>query len=232
MFYLLHYFSCGTNNQRHWLNQKRWKFAKEHELDLVTINPAMVVGRLLQKSMNTSSEAILKILNGNFQVMYAMLMHVELELMAYIIKFLYSYQVLPHIQMLCWVGQMSEMLQKLIYWHMNLHLHQDAMCVQKPHYIMRTLFRYSRISTLIWQYLQSKCFVIIYNIPSYFPSFLTFCCFLELLRCEDESGPRAPIYKVSTEKLRSLGMEFTPIAESLKECVDSLIEQKLVKQKL
>ena len=43
-----------------------WKFAKEHELDLVTINPAMVVGRLLQQSMNTSSEAILKILNGNF----------------------------------------------------------------------------------------------------------------------------------------------------------------------
>ena len=159
-------------------------------------------------------------------------MHVEFELMAYIIKFLCSYQVLPHIQMLCWVGWMSEMLQKRIYWHTNLHLHQDAMCVYSVWHIMRTLFRYSRISTLIWQYPQSKSFVIIYNIPCYFPSFLTFFSFFELLRCADESGPRAPIYKVSTEKLRSLGMEFTPIEESLKECVDSLIEQKQVKQKL
>lgn len=45
--------------------QEAWKFAQEHGLDLVTINPAMVVGRLLQQSMNTSSEVILNFLNGN-----------------------------------------------------------------------------------------------------------------------------------------------------------------------
>ena len=140
--------------------------------------------------------------------------------------------VLPYIQTLGWVGWMSEMLQKRIYWHTNLHLHQDAMCVYSVWHIMRTLFRYSRISTLIWQYPQSKSFVIIYNIPCYFPSFLTFFSFFKLLRCADESGPHAPIYKVSTEKLRSLEMEFTPIEESLKGCMDSVIEQNLVKQKL
>ena len=42
-----------------------WKFAKEHGLDLVTINPAMVVGRLLQQSMNITSEIISKLLDGN-----------------------------------------------------------------------------------------------------------------------------------------------------------------------
>nr|AAY26021.2 cinnamyl alcohol dehydrogenase [Eucommia ulmoides] len=41
-----------------------WKFAKEKGLDLVTINPAMVIGPLLQPSLNTSASAILNFLNG------------------------------------------------------------------------------------------------------------------------------------------------------------------------
>ena len=53
--------------------------------------------------------------------------------------------------------------------------------------------------------------------------------FFMLLRCADESDPRAPVFKLSTEKLRGLGMEFIPLEESLKECVESLIEQKFVK---
>ncbi|KAI0529445.1 cinnamoyl-CoA reductase 1 [Dendrobium catenatum] len=42
-----------------------WKFAKEHAIDIVTINPAMVIGALLQPTLNTSSEAILKLINGS-----------------------------------------------------------------------------------------------------------------------------------------------------------------------
>ncbi|KAJ7531607.1 hypothetical protein O6H91_14G050700 [Diphasiastrum complanatum] len=41
-----------------------WDFAKENNLHMVTINPAMVLGRLLQPTLNTSSEAILTLLNG------------------------------------------------------------------------------------------------------------------------------------------------------------------------
>ncbi|KAL0927837.1 hypothetical protein M5K25_002052 [Dendrobium thyrsiflorum] len=42
-----------------------WKFAKEHAIDIVTINPAMVIGPLLQPTLNTSNEAILKLINGS-----------------------------------------------------------------------------------------------------------------------------------------------------------------------
>ncbi|KAL2330737.1 hypothetical protein Fmac_018318 [Flemingia macrophylla] len=41
-----------------------WKFAKENNLDMVTINPAMVIGPLLQPVLNTSAAAILNIING------------------------------------------------------------------------------------------------------------------------------------------------------------------------
>lgn len=42
-----------------------WKFSKDHGLDMVTINPAMVLGPLLQPTLNTSAAAILKIINGS-----------------------------------------------------------------------------------------------------------------------------------------------------------------------
>ncbi|GLT78748.1 hypothetical protein SLA2020_502760 [Shorea laevis] len=41
-----------------------WKFAKENGIDLVSINPAMVIGPLLQPTLNTSAAAILNIIKG------------------------------------------------------------------------------------------------------------------------------------------------------------------------
>ncbi|KAJ9139662.1 hypothetical protein P3X46_030375 [Hevea brasiliensis] len=41
-----------------------WKFAKEKGIDLVTINPAMVIGPLLQPTLNTSAAAILSVVKG------------------------------------------------------------------------------------------------------------------------------------------------------------------------
>jgi len=43
-----------------------WKFSKENNLDLVAVNPAMVVGPLLQAELNTSASVILNLINGNF----------------------------------------------------------------------------------------------------------------------------------------------------------------------
>lgn len=43
-----------------------WKFVKEKGIDLVTINPAMVIGPLLQPTLNTSAAAILNLINGTF----------------------------------------------------------------------------------------------------------------------------------------------------------------------
>ncbi|KAK6144051.1 hypothetical protein DH2020_020871 [Rehmannia glutinosa] len=41
-----------------------WKFVKEKGIDMVSINPALVIGPLLQPTLNTSSAAILNLING------------------------------------------------------------------------------------------------------------------------------------------------------------------------
>ncbi|MED6209389.1 hypothetical protein PIB30_054190 [Stylosanthes scabra] len=41
-----------------------WKFAKENNIDMVTVNPAMVIGPLLQPVLNTSAAVILNVVNG------------------------------------------------------------------------------------------------------------------------------------------------------------------------
>ncbi|KAM4085125.1 hypothetical protein ACJW30_10G003300 [Castanea mollissima] len=41
-----------------------WKFAKENAIDMVTINPVLVIGPFLQPTLNTSVETVLKLVNG------------------------------------------------------------------------------------------------------------------------------------------------------------------------
>lgn len=42
-----------------------WKFSKEKGIDMVAINPAMVIGPLLQPTLNTSAAAVLNLINGS-----------------------------------------------------------------------------------------------------------------------------------------------------------------------
>ncbi|XP_059665335.1 phenylacetaldehyde reductase-like [Cornus florida] len=42
-----------------------WKFVKERGIDMVAINPAMVIGPLLQPTLNTSAADILNLINGS-----------------------------------------------------------------------------------------------------------------------------------------------------------------------
>uniref|UniRef100_A0A2N9F4G7 NAD-dependent epimerase/dehydratase domain-containing protein n=1 Tax=Fagus sylvatica TaxID=28930 RepID=A0A2N9F4G7_FAGSY len=42
-----------------------WKFAKENAIDMVAINPGLVIGPLLQPTLNTSVESVLKLVNGS-----------------------------------------------------------------------------------------------------------------------------------------------------------------------
>lgn len=41
-----------------------WKFVKEKGIDMVSINPSLVIGPLLQPTLNTSAAAILNVING------------------------------------------------------------------------------------------------------------------------------------------------------------------------
>ncbi|KQK04427.1 cinnamoyl-CoA reductase 1 [Brachypodium distachyon] len=45
--------------------QAAWKFSKDNGIDLVTINPAMVIGPLLQPTLNTSAQLVLYLISGS-----------------------------------------------------------------------------------------------------------------------------------------------------------------------
>ncbi len=44
-------------------------------------------------------------------------------------------------------------------------------------------------------------------------------CFLDFFRCEDDGKPMAKPYKFSNQRLKDLGLEFTPLRKSLHEAV-------------
>ncbi|MCD7462285.1 hypothetical protein HAX54_048174 [Datura stramonium] len=56
--------SSGMYFRRLWLRMLRGSLSKRQSFDMVTINPAMVIGALLQPTLNTSCAAILQLLNG------------------------------------------------------------------------------------------------------------------------------------------------------------------------
>ncbi|KAH7679260.1 Cinnamyl-alcohol dehydrogenase protein [Dioscorea alata] len=44
--------------------ESAWKFSKDNGIEIVTINPSMVIGPLLQPTLNTSCAVILNLING------------------------------------------------------------------------------------------------------------------------------------------------------------------------
>lgn len=51
-----------------------WKFTKENGIDMVAINPGLVIGPLLQPTLNTSVEPVLKLINGTPKPLYYMIL--------------------------------------------------------------------------------------------------------------------------------------------------------------
>jgi nucleoside-diphosphate-sugar epimerase len=54
-----------------------WKFAKENAIDMVAINPGLVIGPLLQPTLNTSVESLLKLVNGTLQLMWLIYVYIQ-----------------------------------------------------------------------------------------------------------------------------------------------------------
>ncbi|CAL5444206.1 cinnamoyl-CoA reductase 1-like [Camellia sinensis] len=144
--------------------------AKEKGVDLVVVNPVLVLGPLLQSTVNASIIHILKYLNGSTKT-YANLVqayvHVRDVALAHILvyetpsasgRYLCAESVLHR-------GDVVEILAKFF-----------------PEY----------------------------PIP---------------LKCKDETKPRVKRYKISNQKLKDLGLEFTPVKQSLYETVKNLQEK-------
>ncbi|CAI0473778.1 unnamed protein product [Linum tenue] len=150
--------------------QAAWEMAEEKGVDVVAVNPVLVLGPLLQSTINASIIHILKYLTGSAKT-YAnsvqAYVHVKDVALAHILvfenpaasgRYLCAESVLHR-------GEVVEILAKLF-----------------PDYPVPT-------------------------------------------KCSDEKNPRAKPYKFSCQKLKDLGLEFTPAKQCLYETVTSLQEK-------
>ncbi|XP_052199840.1 phenylacetaldehyde reductase-like [Diospyros lotus] len=146
-----------------------WKFVKEKGIEMITINPAMVIGPLLQPTLNTSAAAILNLINGSETFRN------------------YSYG---------WV-----------------HVKDVANAHIQAFEIPSANGRYCMVETVAHL---SETVRIIHEL---FPD-------LKLPeKCADDK-PFMPTFQVCKSKAKSLGIDFIPTKESIKETIESLKEKK------
>ncbi|KAL1539941.1 phenylacetaldehyde reductase-like [Salvia divinorum] len=149
-----------------------WKFVKEKGIDMVAINPSMVIGPLLQPTLNTSSASILNLINGAETYQNAVVGWVDVRDVAN--AHILAFENPAANGRYCTVGRVahySEMVKILHELDPTLHLPE---------------------------------------------------------KCADDK-PLVPTYQVSKERARSLGVEFTPLEESIKLTVESLKEKGFFK---
>ncbi|KAI7742779.1 hypothetical protein M8C21_018511 [Ambrosia artemisiifolia] len=148
-----------------------WKFTKEKGIDMVTINPAMVIGPLLQPTLNTSAEAIANLLNGPQTYSNASFGWVNVKDVA------------------------------------NAHIQAFEVPSANGRYcLVERVAHYSEIVDILRKLYPSS------NLPQ---------------KCADDK-PFVPIYQVSNEKVKSLGIDYIPLEQSLKETVESLKEKNFI----
>ncbi|XP_011025551.1 PREDICTED: cinnamoyl-CoA reductase 1-like [Populus euphratica] len=148
-----------------------WKFAKEKDMDMVAINPAMVIGPLLQPTLNTSAAAILSLIKGA--------------------------QTFPNASF-GWVNVKDVA---------NAHIQAFELSSASGRYcLVERVAHYSELVKILHELYPDL------QLPE---------------KCADDK-PYVPIYQVSKEKAKSLGIEFIPLEASVKETVESLKEKGFV----
>lgn len=149
-----------------------WKFVKEKGIDMVAINPSMVIGPLLQPTLNTSSAAILNLINGA--------------------------KTYPNV-VAGWVDVKDVA---------NAHISAFENPTANGRYCMvGRVAHFSEIVKILRQLYPTL------HLPE---------------KCADDKA-LMPTYQVSKERARSLGVEFTPLQETIKLTVDSLKEKSFFK---
>ncbi|URE38287.1 NmrA-like family [Musa troglodytarum] len=151
-----------------------WKFSKENDIDIVTINPAMVIGPLLQSTLNTSSAAVLNLINGSSTFPNAAFGWVNVQdvAMAHVLAF-------------------------------ELPSASGRYC------LVERVVHFSVLLKIIHELYPS------FQLPD---------------KCADDE-PFVPVYQVSKEKFKSLGLDYIPLETSIKETIESLKEKNFINQR-
>ncbi|XP_021772894.1 cinnamoyl-CoA reductase 1-like isoform X1 [Chenopodium quinoa] len=145
-----------------------WKFAKENGIDMVSMNPGMVIGPMLQLTLNSSVAPILNLINGaktypNATYGYV---HVKDVATAHILAF-------------------------------------EIPSASGRYVLVETVAHYSEVVRILQELYPSL------SLPD---------------KCADDK-PFGPTYQVSKEKVKSLGIDYIPFKETLKETVENLKEK-------
>ncbi|KAG8388985.1 hypothetical protein BUALT_Bualt02G0182400 [Buddleja alternifolia] len=149
-----------------------WKFVKDKRIELVAINPPMVVGPLLQPTLNTSSAAVLNLINGA--------------------------ETYPN-STYGWADVRDVA---------NAHILAFENPSANGRYLtVESVAHYSEIVKLLRQLYPTL------PLPK---------------KCADDK-PFVAKYQVSKERAKSLGLEFTPLEQTIKEAVESLKEKGFFK---
>ncbi|XP_021742549.1 cinnamoyl-CoA reductase 1-like [Chenopodium quinoa] len=145
-----------------------WKFAKENSIDLISMNPGMVIGPMLQLTLNATVAPILNLINGakTFPNAAFGLVHVKDVATAHILAF-------------------------------------EIPSASGRYLLVETVAHYSEIVRILQELYPSL------SLPD---------------KCADDK-PFAPTYQVSKEKVKSLGIDYTPFKETLKGTVENLKEK-------
>ncbi|KAH9536758.1 hypothetical protein CY35_16G016300 [Sphagnum magellanicum] len=146
-----------------------WDFVKENGLNMATINPAMVIGPVLQDSKNTSSEIIVDILNG-------------------------TTKTFPNVS-IGWVGVKDVAMAHILAFE-SAHATGRHICSER-------VLHYADLIAIL-----SKLY------PTY-----PICA-----KDADETIARVPIFTLSNQKLKELGINFQPIEDVFQEAVTSFKE--------
>ncbi|XP_022982786.1 cinnamoyl-CoA reductase 1-like [Cucurbita maxima] len=150
--------------------QAAWAVAEEKGVDLVVVNPMLVLGPLLQEGVNASVVHIMKYLTGSAKT--------------------YVNAVQGYVDV-------KDVAKAHVLVYETPSASGRYICVESM------LHRGELVDVLAKLFPQ-------YPLPS---------------KCSDEVNPRKKPYKYSVEKLKSLGMEFTPIKQCIYETVKSLQEK-------
>ncbi|KZV19492.1 cinnamoyl CoA reductase [Dorcoceras hygrometricum] len=149
--------------------QAAWDSAKDLGVDLVVINPVLVLGPLLQPTVNASVLHILKYLTGSAKT-YAnsvqAYVHVKDVALAHILLF-------------------------------------ESPAASGRHLCAESVLHRAEVVDILAKFFPE------YPIPT---------------KCSDEKNPRKKPYKFSNKKLKDLGLDFTPVKQSLYDTVKSLQE--------
>ncbi|KAF9615130.1 hypothetical protein IFM89_022082 [Coptis chinensis] len=150
--------------------QAAWEMAKEKGVDLVVVNPVLVMGPLLQPTVNASIVHILKYLTGSAKT-YAN-----------------SVQAYVHVRDVA-------LAHILVY---------ETPSASGRYLCAESVLHRSDVVEILAKFFPE------YPIPT---------------KCSDVVKPRAKPYKFSNQKLKDLGLKFTPVKQSLYETVRSLQEK-------